>query len=106
MSKRPDKLPDLTALISKCVEDGNYFDTRHAEDRQNERSISRLEVIQVLRSGHHEKRKDKFEELYNAWNYSIRGKTLDKRELRIAVSFDETTKMLIITAIAILKKGK
>ena len=106
MSERPEKHPDLMALILKCIEDGNYLDTRHAEERQGERSINRLEVVYVLKNGHHEKRKDKFEEQFNAWNYAIRGKTLDKRDLRIVVSFDETTKMLIITAIEILKKGK
>jgi len=53
----------------------------------------------VLREGFHEKRKDKYEELYKAWSYSIRGKTVDNRRLRIVVSFDSKTGMLIITAI-------
>ena len=45
-----------------------------------------------------EKRKDKFDEAYNSWNYSVRGKTVDLRELRVIVSFDDSG-MLIITAI-------
>ena len=53
----------------------------------------------MLRNGYHEKRKDKYEELYKAWSYSIRGKTVDNRRLRIVVSFDKETGMLIITAI-------
>ena len=56
--------------------------------------------------GHHEKRKDEFKPEFSAWNYAIRGKTLDKRDLRIAVSFNESTKLLIITAIEIIKKGE
>jgi hypothetical protein len=86
-------------LIKTCVSNGNYIDTTHAEDRKNERSILRLEIIFVLENGHHEKRKDKFDDFYKTWNYSIRGKTLDKRELRIVVSFDKMTSLLIITAI-------
>ena len=55
----------------------------------------------MLRRGFHEKRKDKFDEFHNAWNYSIRGKTVDNRALRIVVSFDAETVMLIITAIVL-----
>lgn len=103
MSARPEKHLEIIPLIKTCIETGNYLDTRHALDRQNERSINRLEVIYVLKNGYHEKRKDEYKEKFNAWNYAIRGKTLDKRDLRIAVSFDETTKLLIITAIEVVK---
>lgn len=95
---RPPKLSNLMAVIKTGLESGRYLDTRHAFDRKMGRQITRPEVIFVLNHGHHEKRKDKFEELFNAWNYAIRGKTMDQRELRVAVSFDENG-MLIITAI-------
>ena len=84
--------------IRLCIEKGSYLDTRHAIDRQNERQITRPEILYVLKNGYHEKRKDKFDESYNSWNYSVRGKTVDRRELRVIVSFDESG-MLIITAI-------
>ena len=84
--------------ISACIQTGKYLDTRHASDRKNERHISRPELIYVLKNGYHEKKKDRFETLYHSWNYSINGKTLDKRNLRIIVSFDEAS-LLIITAI-------
>ena len=106
MSPRPEKHPDLTLLISTCIDEGNYFDTRHASERQSEHFISRLEVAYVLKHGRHEKLKDSFKSEFNAWNYAIRGKTVDKRDLRIVVSFDEATKMLIITAIELIGKGK
>lgn len=61
------------------------------------RTINRLEIIDVLANGFHERRKDKFEEKFNSWNYAIRGKTLDNRSLRVVVAFEED--MLIITAI-------
>lgn len=70
----------------------------HALQRIKEREVTFLEVRQVLRTGFHEKRKDVFKEEHNSWSYSVRGKTLDKRNLRIVVSFDEND-MLVITVI-------
>lgn len=75
------------------------MDTHHAQQRKAERVISLPEVLDVLLGGYHEKRKDKYEEQYKAWSYSIRGKTIDDRSLMIVVSFDSETSMLIITAI-------
>jgi phage terminase large subunit-like protein len=74
------------------------LDTRHATERQEERSITRPELLKVLRTGFHEKKKDQFKEEYQAWNYAIRGKTVDERNLRVIVSFD-LNGMLIISAI-------
>ena len=84
--------------IRKCLDSGRYLDTRHASERQKERQITRSETLFVLRHGHNEKKKDKYDELYQAWDYAIRGKTVDQRPLRIIVSFDENG-VLIITAI-------
>ena len=39
---------------------------------------------------------------YNAWNYAIRGRTVDRRDLRVIVSFDEDG-MLLITTIEVEK---
>ena len=52
----------------------------------------------MLRHGFHEKKKDLFDETHNTWNYAVRGKTLDKEEMRVIVSFDRESEMLIITA--------
>lgn len=41
---------------------------------------------------------DKYVPEHSAWNYTIRGNTMDKRELRIVVSFDEN-EMLVVTVI-------
>ena len=84
--------------IAQALAEGRFFDTRHAEERQTQRGIIRPEIIYVLCNGYHEKIKDKFDKIYSAWNYAIRGKTIDKKELRIIVSFDENN-LLIITAI-------
>ena len=97
MQKKP-KIPNLLDAVRSSVESGRYFDTRHATDRQAERSISRTEVLYVLEHGRHEKSKDQYQERYRAWNYAIRGRTIDKRDVRVIVSFDENN-MLIVTAI-------
>lgn len=60
--------------------------------------ITRSEVLQILNGGYHEKAKDLFDEAFKAWNYAVRGKTKDRRELRIIVSF-EPNGMLVVTAI-------
>jgi hypothetical protein len=93
-----DKIDALMDRISSCLDAGRYLDTRHSIERQREREITRVEVIYVLRHGFHERKKDKFEALHQAWNYAIRGKTVDGRDLRVIVSFDDSD-MLIITAI-------
>ncbi len=84
--------------IRECLDTGKYLDTRHATERQAERDITRPEILRVLRTGFHEKRKDQFKEEYQAWNYSVRGKTVDARNLRVIISFDPSG-MLIISAI-------
>ena len=93
-----EKAAQLLIVIREHLDGGRYFDTRHGSERKLERLITRPEVLHVLRHGYHEKRKDKFESQFQAWNYAIRGKTSDGKELRVIVSFDENN-MLIITAI-------
>ena len=99
---RPSKILHLITAIRNCIDEGRYLDTRHASERKLERQINRPEILYVLKNGHYEKKKDKFEERFGAWNYSIRGKTIDRREIRVIVSFDENG-MLIITAIELRK---
>ncbi len=94
----PPKVLNLLEVVQSCLDQGRYLDTRHVTERQLERSITRMEILHVLRTGFHEKKKDQFDEEYSSWNYAIRGKTVDKKELRIIVSFDKNN-MLIITAI-------
>ena len=100
---RPEKIPELMSVIRACIEEGRYLDTRHAWERQNDRRINRPEILYVLKCGRHEKSKDKFNEFHHTWNYAVRGKTVDRRELRVIVSFDENG-ILIITAIELRKR--
>ena len=96
--ERPTKHPDLLVEIRSAVKSGNYLDVVHAQQRSTERSITRPEYEWVLMNGWHEKAKDAYQERYKNWNYAIRGKTVDDRELRVVVSFEENG-LLIITLI-------
>lgn len=75
--------------IHKAMKNGLYRDTRHSFQRGLERGIILTDIIEVLETGHHEKRKDEYRSDFQSWNYSIRGKTEDGDEFRIAVYFDE-----------------
>ena len=96
--KNPTKIPDILDSIHKAIDSGEYIDVTHAQLRKKERKITRAEYKYVLLNGWHEASKDKFNEEFKAWNYSIRGETLDKRKLRVIISFDSDG-MLIITVI-------
>lgn len=105
ISKRPPKLEDVLELAQKHWGDGTYMIMPHAFDRQEEREIIEPEIGWVINHGYRERKKDEFKPEYKAWNYAIRGKTLDQRSLRIAVSFDEgETELLIITVIDLDQK--
>lgn len=96
--KRPSKIPNVLNVIRKAIAEGHYVDVVHAEERKQERNITRPEYLYVLNHGYHEPKKDEYKVEYKAWNYAIRGKTIDGRELRVVVSFDENN-LLIITVI-------
>ena len=98
-STRPAKHQNPLARIRERFSEGRYRDTRHASDRKSERTITLPEIRQVITGGYHEKRKDEYKPEHKAWNYAVRGKTVDEKDLRIAVSFDEEDSLLIITAI-------
>lgn len=86
-------------MVRATIQAGAYLDLDHATVRQQERSITRPEYLHVLETGYHEKQKDEFRVEYKAWTYSIRGRTLDGRELRVPVSFEEDGTLLVITVI-------
>lgn len=97
--RRPPKHDGVLLWVRAAISGGRFRDTRHATERKVERQITLPEVRQVIERGYHEPAKDEFKEACRAWNYAIRGKTVDQRELRRVVSFDEEGCLLIITAI-------
>lgn len=103
--KRPSKIIGVLEKAKECMESGRYYDTTHATLRKSQRRINLAHVFYVIRQGYHEKQKDQYHPEHDDWTYSIRGKTVDGRDIRIAVAFDEDD-MLIITIIEIAQGTK
>ena len=99
------KIPNVMALIRERARNGNFILLPHAIARGLERSVAVADIAYALINGWHEAGKDEFKQEYQAWNYSVRGSTIDKRQVRIVVSFDEN-KMLVITVIRLAKGRK
>jgi hypothetical protein len=91
------KLENLLEQVRQHVDDDAYDLSEHAKSRMAQRDVDLPEVVYALRHGWHERRKDKYDEAYQAWNYAIRGKTVDERKLRVVVTFEEN--MLLVTVI-------
>lgn len=98
--KRPVKCANVLEKVKECLELGMYYDTTHATLRKGQRRVGLQDVLYVLKNGYHEKKKDEYKPEYKDWNYAIRGKIVDGKELRIAIAFDEDG-MLIITVIVL-----
>ncbi len=96
---RNSKIPNLLKRVRECVEAGRYRITIHADQRMSERNVTLPEVLYVLKAGWHEKRKDRYEESFESWNYAIRSQTIDDRSLRAVVAFDATEQVVLITVI-------
>jgi hypothetical protein len=88
----------LASLVKQALADGRFVFTGHARERLNDRSVTSSEVYQVLESGHHVPKLDKYEDLYQAWKYSWIGKTDDGRRLRLHVAVMKPN-VLVLTVI-------
>ena len=84
--RRPPKASGIIKIVSEADQSGKVQYSGHANERMRQRGFLKPEVEYVLKNGHHEPRKDTFNEKEMAWDYSIRGKTVDKRNLRIIVT--------------------
>ena len=101
--KRPDKLKDILAVVRAAVGSGQLVYSAHANSRMRERGIIKPEVEQILKGGHHEAKKDQFSIEFGAWDYAIRGKTVDGRSIRIVVA-SVRPHVLVVTAIDLDKE--
>ena len=95
---RPPKVKNIIRSTSKSTAKGQLLYSKHANERMLERGIIKPEVEYVLSHGHHEARKDQYNDEFNSWDYAIKGKTVDGRNLRIVIVMVEPN-VLIITAI-------
>lgn len=103
--RRPAKDPNVLAKVQVKVRLGEYIPVEHAKQRLAEREVTDPELRYALLNGHREQRKDHFTHEYQAWNYAIRGNTVDSRPLRIVVSFDRDD-VLIITVIDLERRDE
>ena len=90
-------IEDILGEVRKHVKAKKYKITNHAQERQEKHKITLPDLLFVLSNGWHEKEKTLFDNEFQNWKYAIRGKTLDLKELRVIVDFEEKQNMLIIT---------
>lgn len=98
MSKRPPKVEDVKAKAEAAVNGGTLRKSDHALKRMGQRKILDPDVDHVLLNGFHEKKKDAFSDDHGTWKYSIKGKDIDRRNIRLIVVFEDPN-TLLITAI-------
>jgi len=104
--KKPNKKEDplLWVMLKKNILHGNYFFSRHAKKRQQDRDVSELDVLFILENvsgrSKRNKNKDVFINGRQDWNYCIEGEDVDGNAIRVIVSF-ETEMMIVITVICI-----
>jgi len=89
--KKTDK--DLFDLLLRKIASREYAFLRHAKQRQKDRKITDLEVLDILegtkgRDRHRNKAKDKYEKNKQDWNYCIEGENLDRDKIRVIISFE------------------
>jgi hypothetical protein len=101
-AKKSDK--ELLTLIEEKIQRGNYLFLPHAKKRQKDRNISDTDVLDILENKakhkrQRNKRKDSYTEGFIDWNYCIEGLDLDKNKIRIIVSFEKESDLLIVTVI-------
>ncbi len=101
-AKRPSQADELFPKIRDCLDKGLYRQSKHAIERESEREIDLPDVLYVLKNGYHEKQKTSFDEAFQTWKYSVRGKTLDEIDIRIIIVFDDAG-MMIITVMHVVK---
>lgn len=110
MDTKPSKKTDqkLFSLIEQKIKERKYIFVMHAKERQQQRNISDLDALNILegKSGYERKRnknKDSYESNYiyekpQDWKYCIEGKDIDKKKVRIILTFSDDL-MPIITVI-------
>lgn len=99
------KVKDLMVLVRAAVENGQLIYSTHASIRMGERNIIKPEIEYVLETGHHEAKKDKFNVEFGSWDYVIKGKTVDNRNLRIIIALIHPN-VLIVAAIDLCRGKK
>ncbi|MBS0623011.1 MAG: DUF4258 domain-containing protein [Verrucomicrobia bacterium] len=97
-SKRPLKDAEIAAKIKNCLENRRYKQSLHAMERIDKRKVSFQDVLFVLETGHREEAKDSYDETFQNWKYSIKGKTLENVNIRVIITLNEEN-IIVITVV-------
>jgi hypothetical protein len=98
-------IEDVVSEVRKYVKARKYRITNHAQERQEQYTITLPELVYVLTHGFHEKDKTLFDNAFQCWKYAIRGKTIDSSiDMRVIVAFKD--EMAVLTVIRLDKKGR
>jgi len=89
----------LRNQVLQHIKSGKYRLTKHAAEEQAKDEIDLRDTLHVLKTGWHENKKTKFNNAFQTWNYAIRGKTEDLKEVRVIISF--SSEMMIVTVIGL-----
>ena len=95
---RSDGFLDNIRLRNKILEhikSGKYRLTKHAAEEQAKDDIDLQDTLHVLKTGSHESEKTTFNNRFQNWNYAIRGRTEDSKNVRVIISF--SNEMMIVT---------
>ncbi len=93
----------LLAKIRLCIESDQYKLSRHFLQRQKERQVTLAEALHVLRHGYHDASKDEWDNRFQSWKYAIQGRSLEGRQLCIAITFFQKENMLLLTTYEVKK---
>jgi uncharacterized protein DUF4258 len=85
----------LRNKILQHIKSGKYRLTKHAAEEQAKDHIDLPDTLHVLKTGVHEIGKTSLSNKYQNWNYAIRGRTEDSKDVRVIISFSD--EMMIVT---------
>jgi len=108
-SSRPPKEDDVLKKMQGLHSAGKLRIHPHANQRMGERNVIYFEVLQALSKAKHQPSKDRFSDEHRTWEYSMEGRTLDSKLLRIGIAFenDQRTgeRVLVVTVIDVTDKN-
>ncbi len=85
----------LRNTILQHIASGRYRLTKHAAEEQAKDDIDLSDTLHVLKTGFHEAGKTTFNNKFQNWNYAIRGRTKESKDVRVIIAF--SNEMMIVT---------
>lgn len=109
MHKKKKTNYELVRLLDTKIANGCYFFTNHSTQRLQERQLSHLDVLDILKGVPGKKRrrnknKEKYVPKYQGWNYCIEG--IDSNENKIRIIFSLVAEMIIVITVINLNSSR